>query len=102
MSLLPPSIDPPSLLITKANNPRPRFSSSGLYPANPALIYPQKAICILLHMSHLTHLHPSPSVNWEVFRAVKDRSLTALTALNAFKRPFCFTDVQHRIFPHPF
>jgi hypothetical protein len=33
------------------------------------------------------------SVNWEVFRAVKDRSLTALTALNAFRHPSCFTDV---------
>jgi hypothetical protein len=32
------------------------------------------------------------SVNWEVFRVVKDRSLTALTALNAFRRPSCFTD----------
>jgi hypothetical protein len=29
----------------------------------------------------------TPSVNWEVFRAVEDRSLTALNALNAFRCP---------------
>jgi hypothetical protein len=33
------------------------------------------------------------SVNWEVFRAVKDRSLTALTTLNTFRRLSRFTDV---------
>jgi hypothetical protein len=33
------------------------------------------------------------SVNWEVFRVVKDWSLTALTALNTFRHPSCFTDV---------
>jgi hypothetical protein len=32
------------------------------------------------------------SVKWEVFRAVKDWSLTALNALNAFRRPSRFTD----------
>jgi hypothetical protein len=33
------------------------------------------------------------SVKWEVFRAVKDRSLTALNAPNAFRHPPRFTDV---------
>jgi hypothetical protein len=34
------------------------------------------------------------SVNWEVFRAVKDQYLTALTALNTFRHLFCFTDEE--------
>jgi hypothetical protein len=32
------------------------------------------------------------SVKWEVFRAVEDRSPTALNAPNAFRRPPRFTD----------
>jgi hypothetical protein len=37
--------------------------------------------------------HISSSVKWEVFREVKDWSLTALNTLNAFRHLPCFTDV---------
>jgi hypothetical protein len=37
------------------------------------------------------------SVKWEVFRVVKDQSLTALTTLNTFRHPSCFTDELHNL-----
>jgi hypothetical protein len=63
------------------------FIISGLY------FYPLSNLYTYSTSRWFPHVNGSASVKWEVFRAVKDQSLTALTALNAFRRPSHFTDV---------